>query len=236
MVGTFRLDANASPPYDGRGWAPSSSDKVTNPTEAIIPYTSVYNRVVSAVKNLSIDSASWAPFSPLTLRRSSRPSSPPVQNDIQSISLPYLRAVSRIRDQLRLDAPSSPRKKDILNLCDEIRDTDLTNLGVYLDDRPDGQPLLIKFVPKEELIAQREEKAAKERERAAQKEEARKLREKAEEEKKAKASVSPFRRVGCRWVADEDQGGEDMPKSTGKKLKKDWDRQKKLWEEYGGKK
>ena len=62
-------------------------------------------------------------------------------------------------------------------------------------------------MPKEELLAQREEKAAKERERAAQKEEARKLREKAEEEKKPKASVSPYEmykgdeRFG-EWYAD----------------------------------
>ena len=42
------------------------------------------------------------------------------------------------------------------------------------------------------------------------------------------------------WDADglptKTKEGEDVPKSTGKKLKKDWDRQKKLWEAYGGKK
>ncbi|OBT96543.2 hypothetical protein VE01_05282 [Pseudogymnoascus verrucosus] len=245
MVGIFGLDANASPPYDGLGWATSASDKITNPTEAIVPYSSVYNCVVSAIKDLKIESASLDTLLANDTNAEFTSVVSTGANDIQTLSLPYLRAVSRIRDELRRVAPTAAAKKDILKLCDEIRDTDLTNLGVYLDDRPDGQPSLIKFVPKEELLAQREEKAAKEREKAAQKEAAKMLREKAEEEKKKKASVSPYEMFKgderfSAWDADglptKTKEGEDVPKSTGKKLKKDWDRQKKLWEEHGGKK
>jgi len=122
-----------------------------------------------------------------------------------------------------------------------MRDEDLTNLGVYLDDRPDGQPSLIKFVPKANLIAQREEKAAKEREKVAQKEAARLAREKQEEERKEKAKVSPvdMYKGDERFSEWDEEGmpvkmksGEEVPKSQLKKLRKDWEKQKKLWEEY----
>jgi len=127
---------------------------------------------------------------------------------------------------------------------DRIRDEDLTNLGVYLDDRPDGQASLIKFVPKAELLAQREEKAAKEQEKAAQKEAARLARGKLEEEKeekREKAKISPMDmfRGDERFGEWDEEGmpvkmknGEEVLKSQLKKLRKDWERQKKLWEEY----
>jgi hypothetical protein len=50
---------------------------------------------------------------------------------------------------------------------------------------------LIKFIPKEELLAQKEEKVAKEREKAAAKEAQRLAREKEELAKAEKAKVSP---------------------------------------------
>ena len=100
--------------------------------------------------------------------------------DPEQLALPYLRSISKLRDELRRIAPTtSPETKNsILLLSDRIRDVDLTNLGVYLDDRSNGLPSLIKFIPAAELIAAREEKAAKEAEKARAKEEARRAREK----------------------------------------------------------
>jgi cysteinyl-tRNA synthetase len=244
IVGIFGLDANASPPYDGLGWAPSASDKITNPAEAIKPYSSVYQRVISSIKDLAIQSPTLDTLLAADVDSEFTSVVSTGASDIQSISLPYLRAISRIRDELRRLAPSSPAKKAILALCDEIRDTDLTNLGVYLDDRPDGQPSLIKFVPREELLAQREEKAVKEREKAALKEEARRAREKAEEEKRERAKTSPYEMFKgderfSEWDGEglptKNKEGGEVPKSLGKKLMKEWKAQKKLWEEYGGK-
>jgi cysteinyl-tRNA synthetase len=44
-----------------------------------------------------------------------------------------------------------------LGLCDKLRDDDMVDLGVAIDDRPDGKSL-VKIVDKEVLLKQREEK------------------------------------------------------------------------------
>ena len=241
IVGILGLDANAKPPYDGLGWAATPLNGAINPQEVIAPYSEVYRNVRAEIEKLQVHSEALdalvnfdvdAEFSSLISTGA---------NDIETISMPYLRTVSRMRDELRRLAPTSPSKKQILSLSDRIRDEDLTNLGVYLDDRPDGQPSLIKFVPKADLIAQREEKAAKEREKVAQKEAVRLAREKQEEEKREKAKVSPMDmyKGDERFSEWDEEGmpakmksGEEVPKSQLKKLRKDWERQKKLWEEY----
>jgi cysteinyl-tRNA synthetase len=241
IVGIFGLDANASAPYDGLGWALSKTSGITNPQEAVKPYAAVYRAIVAELSGLDVHSEILDALLSADIDSEFISAVSTGAADIETFSLPYLRATSRVRDELRKLAPSSSAKKAILSLSDRIRDIDLTNLGVYLDDRPDGQPSLIKFVPKEELHAAREEKAAKEREKAAQKEAARLAREKLEEERKEKAKVSPFEMFKSderfsEWDKDglptKTKEGEDVPKSTSKKLKKDWERQKKLWEEY----
>ena len=244
IVGILGLDTSARPPYEGLGWATSPKDGISDPKEAVAPYAEVYRIVRREVEGLKVYSETLdsilqsdvdAEFSSVITTGA---------NDIEIISMPYLRAVSRMRDELRRIAPTSPAKKQILSLSDRIRDEDLTNLGVYLDDRPDGQASLIKFVPKAELLAQREEKAAKEQEKAAQKEAARLARGKLEEEKeekREKAKISPMDmfRGDERFGEWDEEGmpvkmknGEEVLKSQLKKLRKDWERQKKLWEEY----
>ena len=81
-------------------------------------------------------------------------------------------AWTRLRDELRavVSALESSSKQAVLTLSDRIRDYDLTDLGVQLDDQTD-KPSLIKFVPASKLIAARDEKAALLAEKARQKEE-----------------------------------------------------------------
>lgn len=242
IVDIFGLDANAALPYNGLGWAPAAADVITNPKEAIQPYSTTYQKTIATIRaqpeisstdlNHLLTADVDAEFESVVSTGAS---------DIESIALPYLRAISRIRDELRKLAPSSPAKKHILTLCDQIRDVDLTNLGVYLDDRPDGQPSLIKFVPKEELLAQREEKTKKEEEKRRAKEEAKAKVAAQEAEKAAKAKVSHlemyksddrFAEFDAEGLPMKMKDGSEVAKSMGKKLKKDWDRQKKLHEDY----
>jgi cysteinyl-tRNA synthetase len=163
--------------------------------------------------------------------------------DPEALAMPYLRSVSKVRDELRNLAPNSESKKQILSLSDQIRDNYLFNLGVWLDDRPDGQGALIKFIPKEELIAQREERAAKDREREAEKVAKRLKKEQEEREKAEKGKLSPLEMFrDDRFSAWDEDGiptktkeGEDVTKSALKKLKKQWDVQKKAHEEWKAK-
>ena len=51
--------------------------------------------------------------------------------------MPYLRALSSFRDGVRKIAIAKDETalKDILTLCDKLRDEDLVSLGVALDDQ-----------------------------------------------------------------------------------------------------
>lgn len=91
-----------------------------------------------------------------------------------------------------------------------------------------------------ELRAEREQKEAIAREKA----EAKQKREREEAEKKAKlaeqAKISPKDMFKTEeystWDDDgiptKDKDGADVPKSKGKKLRKEWEKQKKLHEEH----
>ena len=243
MVGIFGLDANATAPYSGIGWASISANSNLSPTEIVAPYADVLEKVKRKVVGFNLTSEV------LDQLLSNNPkaefeSQISTSSGTEVLALPYLRNISRIRDELRTLAPTSPAKMAILAFSDEIRDSDLLNLGVYLDDRPDNQPALIKFIPASELLAQKEEKLVKEREKAGQKEKLRLEREKLDEERAEKAKVSHLEmfRGDERWGAWDDEGlptktkeGEDVPKSAAKKLRKDWERQRKVHEDWKAK-
>ncbi|KAI0471767.1 tRNA synthetases class I (C) catalytic domain-containing protein [Xylariaceae sp. FL0804] len=251
IVGILGLDANASPPFEGIGWASAAAAANLDPHTSVQPYEAVYTNVISDVKALNLaPSDTLANLTAQTPRSDFESLANAGVRDPEQLGLPYLRAVAQLRDELRRIAPTSPAetKASILALSDRIRDFDFTDIGVYLDDRPD-QPSLIKFIPAAELIAAREEKAAKEAERARAKEEQRRAREKVEQEKWEKAKMAPEEmfKTDERYSEWDGEGmptklkdGAEVPKSQLKKLKKDWDRQKKAhgeWQtKFGGKK
>lgn len=141
------------------------------------------------------------------------------------------------RDMGSLDATKSAKdlSKDVLQLCDRIRDVDLWNHDVYLEDREGNKPALIRPVTRE-LRATKEQEQAKEQKRQEDKEK----REKEAAAKAEKGRLSHkemFRSADfSAWDDDglptKDKDGEDIAKSRRKKLQKDWDRQKKLHEAW----
>lgn len=239
MVGIFGLDADATAPYDGLGWTRSVSTDGLNVKAVAL----IYQAIKTEVERMSLRSPllDQVLAADVDAEFASRESTG--NKDPEFLVYPYIRAISKVRDELRKLAPTSQAKKEILSFSDRIRDDDLTNIGVYLDDRGEGQSALPKFIPASELLAQKEEKASKEREKVAAKEKARLDREKAELEKAEKAKLSPhdmFRDE--RFSAWDEEGlptktkeGDDVPKSALKKMKKDWERQKKAHEEWKAK-
>jgi cysteinyl-tRNA synthetase len=245
MVGIFGLDANAQAPYNGLGWTSVIADNV-DPVTAVQPFKAVLDKVKAEVAGLSLESSELASLLDQDPTPEFEALAQKGSRDPEQLAFPYLRGVSQIRDELRriVSAQTPETKKAILVVTDRIRDEDLTNLGVYLDDRPDNQPSLIKFVPAAELIAAREEKAAREAEKAQKKEEARLAREKAEQEAKEKAKVPPEQmfKADERYSAWDEQGmptkmkdGADVPKSQLKSLKKLWEKQKRAYEDLKAK-
>jgi cysteinyl-tRNA synthetase len=49
--------------------------------------------------------------------------------------MPYLRALSSFRDEVRKLALKGANSREILELCDRLRDNELVDLGVALDDQ-----------------------------------------------------------------------------------------------------
>ncbi|KAI9725073.1 MAG: hypothetical protein M1812_000349 [Candelaria pacifica] len=150
---------------------------------------------------------------------------------------PYAQVLSEFRHKIReLATSGTPSSKDILQLCDSVRDKDLWTLGIYLEDR-EAQPALVRRL-NAELIAARDDKVERERQKQAAKDE----RDRAAHERAEKGKLSHLDMFRTNeYSAWDDEGlplkdaqGEDIAKSKTKKLKKDWDRQRKLHETWMG--
>lgn len=242
IVGIFGLDANASAPYDGLGWTNTLASSQLSPKEAAEPFAAAFQKIKAEVEGLGLQSETLEFLLKADVDAEFQSLVSAGNKDPEALVMPYLRAASKTRDEIRKLAPASTSKKEVLGLSDRIRDDDMTNLGVYLDDRP-GKGALIKFIPREELLAQREEKAAKEQAKLVQKEAAKLALQKQELERAEKAKQSPLNMFRndkfSAWDAEGlptlDKEGKEVPKSALKKMKKEWDRQKKANDEWKAK-
>ncbi|KAF8499666.1 tRNA synthetases class I (C) catalytic domain-containing protein [Russula emetica] len=160
--------------------------------------------------------------------------------------MPYLRVLSSFRDGIRQLAISKGdgAAKEILALCDKLRDSDLVPLGVALDDQEDGKAL-VKLVDPTELIRTREEKRAQVEAKAAKKAAAQELERQKKLQKLERGSVPPERLFKPPNVPEgvygswDDRGlpltdgeGKELSKNHTKRVQKEWEAQKRLHEEY----
>ena len=166
-----------------------------------------------------------------------------MNGSVEEIVMPYVQCLAKFRDSVRSLAINKADLKDFLQLTDIIRDDDLLKLNIALDDR-NSQSALIKFLTdseRTEIIKLNREKAAKEQQKLKKKLEQQKLNEAKEKERMKKAKVSPEdmfinNELYVEWDAQglptKDKEGNEVTKSMTKKLKKQWDQQKKLHDEY----
>ncbi|KZS93988.1 hypothetical protein SISNIDRAFT_440373 [Sistotremastrum niveocremeum HHB9708] len=165
----------------------------------------------------------------------------------EEIAMPYIRILSKFRTEIKALAISSKStspelSSQLLALSDSVRDDDLVNLGVSLEDRniSIGEMPLIKFVPASELLAARDEKRRIQAEKERAKEKAKEERERAEKEKEEKARVRPeemFRNeMYSEWdeegIPVKDAKGGEVSKGLRGKLKKLWEKQRKVYEAW----
>ncbi|KIK60442.1 hypothetical protein GYMLUDRAFT_43756 [Collybiopsis luxurians FD-317 M1] len=162
----------------------------------------------------------------------------------EEILMPYLRTLSAFRDGVRRLAidKGDNALKDILALCDKLRDEELIPLGVALDDQEDGKAL-VKLAPPAELLKARDEKRALAEAKQAKKEaakEAERLKRLERLEKgrlpPAEMFKPPHKDEYGSWdesgVPLTDKEGKEVTKSARKKLIKDHATQMKLHEEF----
>lgn len=154
--------------------------------------------------------------------------------NVSDSAKPYAEVLSNFRTKASSLQSSDSAGKQILALCDRVRDIDLFDLGVYLEDR-DNLPALIRPVTRE-MIQAREDKAEKARQKvAAQKareEEALKKLEKGKLSHLEMFRTNEFSAWDEEGLPTKDAAGEDVAKSRAKKLRKDWERQKKAHEAW----
>jgi len=162
--------------------------------------------------------------------------------DAESIpaeSKPYATLADQFSSEIGALRESTNLSKSILQLCDRLRDVDLWNLGIYLEDREGDRPALVRTVTKE-LAAAKREKEERERNKERQKQKAKEDAEKEAAEKAQKGKQSHLEMFRTpeysEWdengIPIKDSQGEEVAKSKKKKLIKDWDRQRKLHEQW----
>ncbi|KAF8592622.1 cysteinyl-tRNA synthetase [Ramaria rubella] len=164
--------------------------------------------------------------------------------DRQEMLMPYLRAFSSFRDNVRSLAISQAPPKQVLEFCDKFRDVDLVPLGVALDDQEDGRAL-VKLVPAATLMRLRDEKNAEAEARQVKKAanvaaEREKKRAKLEKGKTPPEDMfkPPHTDQGAYSSWDEngipltDGEGVELNKTRRKRLVKEWDLQQKLHTEW----
>ncbi|BCS28797.1 cysteine--tRNA ligase [Aspergillus puulaauensis] len=147
---------------------------------------------------------------------------------------PYATVVSDFRNKLSSLDESIDIGKEVLALCDRVRDVDLFDLGVYLEDR-ENLPAIVRPISRD-LIQAREEKAAqalqKQREKEAKEKEALKKLEKGKLSHLEMFRTNEYSAWDEEGIPTRDAAGEEVAKSRTKKLRKDWERQKKLHETW----
>ncbi|KAF2646882.1 hypothetical protein P280DRAFT_465034 [Massarina eburnea CBS 473.64] len=156
----------------------------------------------------------------------------------EAAAVPYAQVLTTFQTNVKDLAEKKAPAKDFLALCDRLRDLDLWDLGIYLEDR-ENAPAMVRPVDAE-LRAARDQKDAI----ARQKMEAKLKREREEADKKAKLAelakishLDMFRTEEfSAWDDDglpvKDRDGVDVAKSKAKKFRKEWERQKKLHDEF----
>uniref|UniRef100_A0A3Q0QZ32 Cysteine--tRNA ligase, cytoplasmic n=1 Tax=Amphilophus citrinellus TaxID=61819 RepID=A0A3Q0QZ32_AMPCI len=159
---------------------------------------------------------------------------------LESTVMPYLTVLSDFRERVRKIAREQ-KVTELLQLCDVVRDDLLPELGVRLEDH-EGLPTVVKLVDKETLLKEREEKKKVEEEKKMKKEEAARKKQEQEVAKLAKMKIPAnemFRTETDKYSKFDEMGfpthdveGKELSKGQAKKLRKLYEAQEKLHNEY----
>ena len=157
------------------------------------------------------------------------------QNEDEKLSL--ARAISEFRFKVRTMLAQGADKKELFRVCDELRDNDLFNMGIILEDR-ENIPSLVKLVDNVSLLRIREERdAAKNPEKS----HSSNIASEKEAKKKEKSKIDPalmFKSNPLYSAFDEagipthDSAGLEISKSQRKKLSKEYEIQLRLYNQH----
>lgn len=227
MVNTFGLNGTASPDDAVIGW--SGVEIPEEAREYLVPLSKLRDSFRHKIQSSSDGLTAEDKQSILESAAQELPPHPAQPN-------PYFNALDQFYHDLLSLPPTSPTlSRDILQLCDRVRDIDLWNLGFYLQDRETSEPALIRRVTPG-LRAVRQERGDRERQREAAKlESEEKAQAKADRDQVSHLEMFRTEEYG-EWDADgvpvKDREGNEITKSKTKRLRKEWERQKKAHEKW----
>lgn len=225
MVNVFGLNGTAAADSQEIGW--SGIDIPDEAKPFLFPLSAMRDSLRQAARAGGLSSQQVAEV----VERESVP-----EQNIADPAKVYANVYSNFRSKLSSLEASDSIGNEVLGLCDRVRDIDLFDIGIYLEDR-ENQPALVRPVSRE-LIEAREEKAARARQKQVEKEN--KEKEALQRLEKGKLSHLDMFRTNEYSAWDEegiptrDAEGGEINKSKTKKLRKDWERQKKLHEAWMG--
>ncbi|KAF2437064.1 hypothetical protein EJ08DRAFT_644594 [Tothia fuscella] len=230
IVTIFGLDGIADPNDTSRiGW---TGVEIPSPAQPYIyPLSHLRDEVRKQARSTDI---SYTNIKNLAVHTSPTTIKPTEESE------PYAKAFTHFQDSVKSLAEEEAPAKDLLGLCDQLRDTHLWNLGIYLEDREPPLGAMIRPVDKQLVLARNEkEEREKSKLEAKVKREAEEAEKKRQADERAKVShLDMFKTSGEYSVWDgeglplKDREGVEVSKAKGKKLRKDWERQKKLHEAW----
>ena len=220
MVIMFGLDADY---HDGQmGWSGIDIPEKAKPF--IYPLSELRDKVREQAMGKGIDLASLGRMDE--------------KDTIYGANQPYANAYADFQRKIvELHSKDAP-PKEYLAACDYLRDTVLWNLDIYLEDREKRAALVRPLSAS--LRQERIDREAIAASKAAAKEKAKADAEAAEKEKLEKGKLSHLEMFRTSEYSEwDDEGlptkdaeGKEVAKARSKKLKKDWERQKKLHESW----
>ena len=225
LVNIFGLNGLGSPDEDTIGWSGVSIPEAAKPY--IYPLATVRDELRRKAR-----SAEGLSLHDLDIVKQLKLVNP---GAVQKQAVPFVTVADNFAQDIGALRNSQSLSKDVLQLCDRLRNVDLWDQGIYLEDRDGNQPALVRPVTKE-LLTARQEKEEKDRQKQRAKEDSQK--EAAAKADQGRQSHTDMFRTPeySAWDDDgipiRDTDGEELPKSRIKKLKKDWERQKKLHEKW----
>jgi len=168
------------------------------------------------------------------------------QND--DLVLKYVEALARFRAdvrQLSKTKDSQDAVKQLLTLCDQLRDETLPSLGVRLEDRElEGNPFVVKLVDPETLAKERAAAQRKEEEKRIKAETQRLEKLKLQEERERRAKLPPsemfttqtdkYSKFDEKGLPTHDSSGKELSKSALKKLQRLYEEQAARYNKYLG--
>lgn len=156
--------------------------------------------------------------------------------DVEPSSKRYRDVFEQFHRDIKKLVDEKASANDFLSICDEVRDTHLPNLGIYIEDRQQ-LPALVRPLDRSLAAALEERKAAT----ATKILEAQARRDAEEDRKRQLAQKAKLSHIDIfrneeysEWdeqgIPIRDKSGGEVTKSQRKKLAKEWERQKKLHE------